>query len=71
MAIEIDARGLSCPEPALRTKGVLEKAAAGEEVLVIVDTMTQVYNCTRIAEGLGWKAAWEDKGESIELRLTR
>jgi tRNA 2-thiouridine synthesizing protein A len=71
MAESIDARGLSCPEPVILTRKALEGAGAGEEVVVLVDTMTQVYNCARAGEDLGWKAAWEEKGDDFEMRFRR
>ena len=71
MAESIDARGLSCPEPVILTRGALERAGAGEEVVVLVDTMTQVYNCARAGEALGWKAIWEEKGDVFEMRFRR
>jgi tRNA 2-thiouridine synthesizing protein A len=71
MAESIDARGLSCPEPILLTRKALLEAAAGDEVTVLVDTMTQVYNCERAGESLGWKASWEEKGDVFEMRFRR
>lgn len=66
----VDARGLSCPQPALLTRRALANAAGGE-VTVLVDTMTQVQNCTRAAEQAGWKATWIQKGDVFELTLRK
>ncbi len=70
MAEKIDARGLSCPQPVILTRKALLEAGEGE-VVVLVDTVTQVQNCTRAAEKLGWKAAAEEKGDMYELRLQK
>ena len=70
MAEKIDARGLSCPQPVILTRSALEKAGTGE-VIVQVDTMTQVQNCSRAAEKLGWQTSCEEKGGAYELRLTK
>lgn len=70
MAIEVDARGLSCPQPVILTRKALQEAGAGE-VVVLVDTMTQVYNCTRAAEKLGWQVTCAEKGDVFELTLRR
>ena len=56
----VDARGLSCPQPVLWTRKALLNAEKGE-VVVLVDTMTQVHNCTRAAQKLGWEATYEEK----------
>ena len=70
MPENIDARGLSCPQPVILTRNALEKAGSGE-VVIRVDTMTQVHNCSRAAGRLGWQASYEEKGEVYELKLTK
>jgi tRNA 2-thiouridine synthesizing protein A len=64
----VDARGLSCPQPVMLTRAAL-RAAAGNPVVVLLDSMTQVENCTRAAAQLGWTAAAEQKGGLFELTL--
>ncbi len=64
----IDARGLSCPQPALLTKQALKDAGRGE-ITVLVDTMTQVQNCVRTAEKLGWQANYEENEGTYEIIL--
>jgi tRNA 2-thiouridine synthesizing protein A len=70
MATNVDARGLSCPQPVILTRKALQESASGE-IIVLVDTMTQVYNCTRAAEKLGWQASYEEKDEVFELTLRK
>ena len=70
MPENIDARGLSCPQPVILTRNAHEKAGSGE-VIIRVDTMTQVQNCSRAAGRLGWQASYEEKGEVYELKLTK
>ncbi len=67
---KVDARGLSCPQPALMTMRTLE-ALDGGEVRILVDTMTQVQNCTRAAERLGWQVEYEEKDGAVELSLRK
>jgi len=67
---KINARGLSCPQPAILTRTALEQAGGGE-VIVLVDTMTQVQNCRRAAEKLGWQTSYEEKGDVYELRFSK
>ncbi len=54
--------GLSCPQPVMLTRQALDSAGGGE-VIVILDSMAQVHNCTRIAKSLGWEAEYDDKGD--------
>ena len=70
MAVNVDARGLSCPQPVMMTRKAVQQAGA-DEVVVLVDTMTQVHNCTRAAESLGWRASYEEKGGVFELTLRK
>ena len=70
MAETVDARGLSCPQPVILTRAALQ-ATSESEVRVLVDTMTQVHNCTRAAEKLGWQANYEESGDVFELMLSK
>ena len=70
MATQVDARGLSCPQPVIMTRQALQ-GSGSDEVIVLVDTMTQVHNCTRAAEKLGWQASYEEKGAVFELTLRK
>ena len=66
MATPVDARGLSCPQPTILTRKALQAVSDGE-VVILVDTMTQVDNCTRAAETLGWKVDCRQKDDAFEL----
>ena len=70
MPESVDACGLSCPQPVILTRRALEQAGTGE-VIIHVDTMTQVQNCSRAAEKLGWQASYEEKGDIYELKLAK
>lgn len=59
----IDARGLSCPEPALLTRQALQKLTKGA-MEVLVDTNTARENVSRIAENLGWAVTVEEQPAS-------
>lgn len=52
--IEIDARGLACPQPVLETKKAIESGA--EAVKVIVDNVPASQNVTRFLESKGFAA---------------
>ena len=66
--ILVDARGLSCPQPVLETKAVLESAGGGP-VEVLVDTVTSRENVLRLSGRLGWKGTWEE-AEQGGFRIT-
>ena len=52
MAIEIDARGLPCPQPVLKTKEALEKSK-GNPLLVLVSTEESRDNVVRFLKHAG------------------
>ena len=60
--VEVDARGLSCPQPVIETKKAIEKTSSGE-IHVLVDTMTSVMNVSRLAKNQGWKVNYEELPE--------
>ena len=70
MAENVDARGLSCPQPVILTRTALQAASRGE-IVVLVDTVTQVHNCTRAAEKLGWQASCEEKEGTFQLMFRK
>lgn len=65
----IDARGLSCPEPVIRTKNAL---ASGDKLYtVLVDNVTARENVTRFASHQGYKVTWKEEGEDFVLTLQK
>ena len=60
--VEVDARGLSCPQPVIETKKAIEKTSSGE-IHVLVDTMTSAINVSRCAKNQGWKVNYEELPE--------
>jgi TusA-related sulfurtransferase len=70
MAAQVDARGLSCPQPVILTRKALQESS-GSEVVVVVDTMTQVQNCTRAAAKLGWQGSYEETEGVFELTFRK
>ena len=63
----VDARGLSCPQPALMARQELQKASRGM-VDVIVDNTTALENVLRTARNLGW-AVTIDERAADEIHL--
>jgi selenium metabolism protein YedF len=59
--IIVDARGLSCPQPVLETKKVLENGDS-EDILVLVDNPTSKENVSRFARNQGCEVSVQEKG---------
>ena len=69
MAVKVDARGRSCPEPVILAKKAM---AAGEfPIEVRVETVTSRDNVRRLAERSGWTVTVRGEGEEFTLTLTR
>ncbi len=58
----VDARGLSCPQPAMLARQALQELNKGT-LEVIVDTGTARENVSRIAGHLGWEVNVEGQPE--------
>lgn len=66
----VDARGLSCPQPIVETKRVVDKMSGGK-VEVLVDTVTSRENVLRFGTNAGWRCSFEDKGEYFKVTLEK
>jgi len=69
MSQKIDARGLSCPQPALLTKQAIEKGDFPIEVLV--DTVTSRENVRRMGEKWGCQIQVEEINDEFKLILIK
>jgi len=65
----VDALGLSCPLPVVKTQKAM-KEHAGEEILVKVDLVTAREHITRLAEDRGYRIEVKNDGDEIHLTLT-
>ncbi|WP_434303852.1 sulfurtransferase TusA family protein [Clostridium botulinum] len=63
--VQIDARGVSCPQPVLMTKKALENNKEG--INVIVDNMTARGNVERFMKNSGYKVTIEEKEDDFIL----
>ncbi len=67
----LDARGLSCPQPALQAERFLAQISSGV-VEVLVDTGTSRDNVARVAKKAGWSVEIETQpGEGFRLILKK
>ncbi len=67
-ARQIDVRGLSCPEPVLRTGDELRALGAGR-LEVLLDAGTAHDNVLRIAERAGWRVTEDRETAGGGLRV--
>ncbi|APH15502.1 sulfurtransferase TusA family protein [Clostridium sporogenes] len=65
MLVQIDARGISCPQPVLMTKKALANNKEGIDV--IVDNMTARGNVERFMKNSGYKVIIEEKEDDFIL----
>lgn len=65
MLVQIDARGVSCPQPVLMTKKALENNKEGIDV--IVDNMTARGNVERFMKNSGYKVTIKEKEDDFIL----
>ncbi len=67
----IDARGLSCPEPAMLTREALLALGSGT-LVVLTDSYTSRTNIERTGKLAGWKAEiTRDADETYRITLTK
>ncbi len=67
----IDARGLSCPEPAMLTRTALKELGSGT-LVVLTDSFTSRTNIERTGKLAGWKAEiFQDADETYRITLTK
>lgn len=65
----VDARGLSCPEPVIRTKNAMASKEAEYEVLV--DNVVAKENVSRYAIHQGYQVSVEEQGDDFLLKITK
>jgi TusA-related sulfurtransferase len=68
MAVTVDARGLSCPQPVIMTLDEIKKGNE-KEIIVLVDTETSRENVIRAAESQGCKVS-EVSSEEEDYRIS-
>lgn len=68
---EVDARGLSCPQPVVLISNALKDHPQEKEFTVLVDDFAPLENVTRFAETHGLSVQRIDKGDYTELHCQR
>ena len=70
MAVEIDARGLPCPQPVISTKKALEEIEEGT-VTVLVDSAESCENVRRFAQSQGYHVRITEQDMAFCLAITK
>ena len=69
MAKEIDARGLSCPQPVYLTLKAIEEG--NFPIIVTVDNPTARANIRRMAQGKKYNVQITENGDDIVLTISK
>ncbi len=67
--IEIDARGLSCPVPVVKTQKALQENP-GECLMVLVESEVARENVSRLARSRGYSVKVEQVPDGYKLHLS-
>ena len=67
---QVDARGLSCPQPVVVTRKKMDQIEKGT-IEVMVDTATSRDNIERMATNQGWQVEVKEKEDEFLLVLTK
>ena len=66
----VDVCGLSCPEPVLKLKQVIDSTDENE-IEVLADSQVCVENCSRFAQLKGFRVSVDDMSGNYSLKLTK
>lgn len=67
---QVDARGLSCPQPVVVTHNKMDQIGKGT-IEIMVDTATARDNIERMATNQGWRVEIKEKEGEFLLILTK
>lgn len=73
---KVDARGLSCPEPVIRTRAALKGLPDGKTISVVVDTVATRENIKRAVDSVDYaieinEISGESSSHEFELLITK
>jgi selenium metabolism protein YedF len=68
MSTTVDARGLACPQPVIRTRKAME---AEDAVTTLVSSESSMENVRRMAQKAGWQVQVSQEGDEYRLELAR
>lgn len=68
MTRTVDARGLSCPQPVILTKKMMDEKN-GEEIVTIVDNPAALENVSKLASSQGYDVNVEKQGQDAYIHM--
>lgn len=68
MTRNIDARGLSCPQPVILTKKAMDEKN-GQQIITIVDNPAALENVSKLAAGQGYSFTVEEQDDGTYIRM--
>ena len=68
MSTVVDARGLACPQPVIRTRKAMQET---DQVVTLVDNESAVTNVSRMAEKAGWAVSVTADGPDFRIEMAR
>ncbi|MDD4802957.1 MAG: sulfurtransferase-like selenium metabolism protein YedF [Syntrophomonas sp.] len=70
MSRTVDARGLSCPQPVILTKRVMDEKT-GDEIITLVDNPTSLENVCKLAKSQGYRFTVEELGAVQHIHMLK
>ncbi|MGI6713280.1 MAG: sulfurtransferase-like selenium metabolism protein YedF [Bacillota bacterium] len=70
MSRTVDARGLSCPQPVILTKRVMDDNS-GDEIITLVDNITSLENVCKLAKSQGYQFTVEQSGPEYHIHMVK
>jgi TusA-related sulfurtransferase len=67
----IDVRGLSCPEPVLRVRAAIGALGRGEQLEVLLETVTSRENILRAVHSLGCEVEIEARDADFRMVIRK
>ena len=66
----VDARGLSCPQPVILTKRVMDENSS-DEIITLVDNPTSLENVCKLAKSQGYSFTVEELGAEHHIHILK
>lgn len=64
----VDVCGLSCPEPVLKLKQIIDSS---DEIELVADSQICVENCTRFAQSKGYRVSVAEESGKYTMSLVK
>lgn len=68
MSVVVDARGLPCPQPVIRTRDAMRES---DDIITLVSGEDQVGNVRRLAEKAGWRVESEAHSDGYAIHMVK